>query len=509
MRIILLFILLVLASARRRFSVHNLSNPAEFALVHNLRHVASVAGYEIFEEKRGSPVRSIANLLREPGLAEEVRKRLFKRDPMDSQQWHLKTVNAPCANSASGAGGARGRGVRIAIVDDGVQHSHPDLSPNFDASLSYDFNGHKADPTPYSFDGHGTSAAGVCCAAHNNVCGQGVAPEASIVGLRLIARTVYDYEEAQALGHHNDKIRIYSNSWGPPDDGQDLSGPGRITREVFRQGYLGGRSLFVWAAGNGRQARDSSNYDGYANSPYTLSIAAVDHDDRPAYYSEPGACNLAAAPSSGASGYGIATTDLMGTYGYAYGDCTTTFGGTSAAAPLAAGVFALMIEKRPELTVRDVQHIVAKRARKVTSSVYSPRNARGYTHSDDVGFGVLNVPDLLAEVSTHKLVPQLRTFTGTCGQRSPFALSFIETVVVKLTTQHQQRGQVQVALFSPHNVRSQLAAERGDGHRGQSTWEYSSLKHWGEELKQGDVWRVEATGGGAEIRGCEITWMGY
>lgn len=182
-------------------------------------------------------------------------------DPLYASQWHLHG-NANSLNVESAWGAPQhitGAGVVVAIVDDGIQVAHPDLAVN--REYSRDFNSNRGtDCSPYTTDGHGTSAAGVCCALRNNgQCGSGVAPDATLVGIRLIAEPTTDLEESIALSHrHKDAIDIYSNSWGPADDASGLQGPGRLTQMIFQQNVQDGRggkgSIYVWAGGNGREA---------------------------------------------------------------------------------------------------------------------------------------------------------------------------------------------------------------------------------------------------------------
>jgi subtilisin family serine protease len=125
------------------------------------------------------------------------------------------------------------------------------------------------------------------------------------------------------------------------------------------RGGLG--SIWLWAAGNGGSVSDNSNYDGYANSIYTLAIAALNDSGARSAYSEPGANVLVCAPSNDtAAGHrGITTTTTNSGY-------THTFGGTSSATPLAAGVVALLLESRPQLGWRDVKEILIRSATKIS-----------------------------------------------------------------------------------------------------------------------------------------------
>eukprot|EP00118_Oscarella_pearsei_P015029 m.132615 g.132615 ORF g.132615 m.132615 type:complete len:170 (+) comp38083_c0_seq29:798-1307(+) len=157
------------------------------------------------------------------------------------------------------------------------------------------------------------------------------------------------------------------NSWGPDDSGKTTDGPHTLAMRALVQGVVLGRhgygSVYVFASGNGGRHQDSCNYDGYANSVYTLTVGAVAHDDSFPAYAESCSALHAVAYSSG-SGKAITTTDWNQ-------GCTSSHSGTSAAAPLAAALVALMLESRPCLTWRDVQHIVIMTARKALSVILS------------------------------------------------------------------------------------------------------------------------------------------
>lgn len=104
------------------------------------------------------------------------------------------------------------------------------------------------------------------------------------------------------------------------------------------QGRGGKGAIFVWAGGNGGNADDNCNCDGYIGNIYTLSISSVSQQGRFPWYGEKCAATLATTYSSGAySDQMIATTDLRNT-------CTIKHTGTSASAPLAAGIIALALE---------------------------------------------------------------------------------------------------------------------------------------------------------------------
>ena len=106
------------------------------------------------------------------------------------------------------------------------------------------------------------------------------------------------------------------------------------------QGRHGKGSIFVWASGNGGKANDDCNLDGYVSSIYTIAISAISSSGLSPWYSESCACTLASAYSSGFGNEDkILTTDVHNT-------CTDEHTGTSAAAPLAVGVLALVLQAK-------------------------------------------------------------------------------------------------------------------------------------------------------------------
>lgn len=86
---------------------------------------------------------------------------------------------------------------------------------------------------------HGTNCAGVVAMAKDNdICGVGVAYHSKVAGIRLLSSYYSDATEASALGLHNQHIDIYSNSWGPQDNGVSVEGPGTLALAALRQGIM-------------------------------------------------------------------------------------------------------------------------------------------------------------------------------------------------------------------------------------------------------------------------------
>ena len=114
-----------------------------------------------------------------------------------------------------------------------------------------------------------------------------------------------------------------------------------------------------WASGNGGHHTDNCNCDGYTNSIYTLSISSATQAGTRPWYLEHCSSTLASTYSSGTPGQHASITTVDQDKRLRPGHiCTDSHTGTSASAPLAAGVVALALEAAPQLTSRDLQHLV-------------------------------------------------------------------------------------------------------------------------------------------------------
>ena len=126
---------------------------------------------------------------------------------------------------------------------------------------------------------------------------------------------VTDSIEADSLGFRSYHIDIYSNSWGPQDDGRTVEGIGVLAKRTLKKGVDQGRngfgSIFVWASGNGGEEGDSCGCDGYANSIYTISVNSVTLSDRQPWYSESCASTLASTYSSGTTSSSSTTSGIV------------------------------------------------------------------------------------------------------------------------------------------------------------------------------------------------------
>ena len=347
-------------------------------------------------------------------------------DPYFDLQWHLLNVGQ-IANIGfqepdtlygvpgedinvvpAWAAGYTGAGVKVAVVDTGVELDHPDLADNI--SLQYAFDAIRNQPggSPFGSEfgvGHGTSVAGIIAAVGNNgVGGTGIAYDATIIPIRFLGAGATNETLVNAITANGAPADIYNHSWGPnfafygrsvnaedPTSMLALSNSARLGRD-------GLGAIHVFAAGNSNGELHSPGSNMLVNSRYTIGVGIVDHDGQvgnsdgtSTTYGEMGPSVLVVAPSGSdyndivndpATGSGIVTTDLTGdTNGGGFNvpplpngleldfdkfpddTYTSRFNGTSAAAPMVSGVIALMLQANPNLTYRDVEEILLRSAR--------------------------------------------------------------------------------------------------------------------------------------------------
>ncbi|XP_070230969.1 proprotein convertase subtilisin/kexin type 4 isoform X8 [Bos mutus] len=364
-------------------------------------------------------------------------------DPWFSKQWYMNNEMQSDLNILQvWSQGLSGQGVVVSVLDDGIEKDHPDLWANYDPLASYDFNDYDPDPqpryTPSDENRHGTRCAGeVAAMANNRFCGAGVAYNTRIGGVRMLDGTITDVIEAQSLSLQPQHIHIYSASWGPEDDGRTVDGPGILTREAFRRGVTKGRgglgTLFIWASGNGGLHYDNCNCDGYTNSIHTLSVGSTTQQGHVPWYSEACASTLTTTYSSGvATDPQIVTTDL-------HHQCTDKHTGTSASAPLAAGMIALALEaNRP------------------------------------AGEALAPIPILP--------VMHVRKNVSACAGHAN-SIRSLEHVQVQLSLSYSRRGDLEISLTSPMGTRSTLVAIRpfDVSSQGYNNWIFMSTHFWDED----------------------------
>ncbi|NWV48759.1 FURIN protein, partial [Daphoenositta chrysoptera] len=467
-----------------------------------------------------------SRLAREPQvqwLEQQVAKRRTKRDvfmeptdPKFPQQWYLVSVgNGSMTLSASWSLGtslisAKGPvssqcglfSARVGVAG-AAAGTHP-CAPHTRCEHAASCFGCR----------HGTRCAGeVAAVANNGICGVGVAYNARIGGVRMLDGEVTDAVEAHSLGLNPNHIHIYSASWGPEDDGKTVDGPARLAEEAFFRGVSQGRgglgSIFVWASGNGGREHDSCNCDGYTNSIYTLSISSTTQYGNVPWYSEACSSTLATTYSSGNQNEKqIVTTDLRQ-------KCTELHTGTSASAPLAAGIIALALEANKNLTWRDMQHLVVQTSKPAHLNANDwVTNGVGRKVSHSYGYGLLDagamvslaknwttvgpqrkcVIDILAEPRDIGKRLEVRRKVDACLGKANY-ISRLEHAQARLTLSYNRRGDLAIHLVSPMGTRSTLLAARPHDFSadGFNDWAFMTTHSWDEDPSGEWVLEIENT----------------
>lgn len=522
-------------------------------------------------------------------------------DPLSESAWHLENTGQKAFSNGAGIVGEdhkiklahqlgyTGKNIRIAISDDGVEIEHPDLQQNQLVGEHRDYTSglpadhYKGDPTPLlSKDAHGTAVTGLVSAVKGNSIGSyGVAPDALFAGFNFLTST---QDPPMKLHQFTGSFDIFNYSYGLP---------GYIISDVFNTahetalsiGSINQKKIYIKAAGNSfieqikvasptppsprtHTAWGNANFEAEQTLPYYIMVGAVNARGVRSSYSTPGS-NLWISGAGGEDGYdtpAMITTDLQGcSRGYAHGslgytqfdlgklgsnihcDFTNTMNGTSSAAPVISGIVALMLEANPNLTWRDVKHILAKTADKVDQSPNNLLNHPALTHelpghdydykwvtnhagnsfSNWYGFGRANAKKAVemaenysfplgtyipgsystSTLSTPVLIPSNATgLTDTITLTSP--VTKIEAVQIEVQVDHSFIGDLGVELTSPSETSSKLLLINSMGlNAGADARTIQLLSNAFYEENPNGVWTLKVLDGDqAEHSGYLVGW---
>ena len=453
------------------------------------------------------------------------------RDPLYACQWHLESPDYVNIDVESAwAEEAKGEGVNVAVVDDGMDPAHEDLRDNVNTALNYDYteSGDIFDP----FEHHGTHVSGIIAARDNAIGVRGVAPRATIYGYNFLAVPSF-FNEVDAMSRNAVVTAVSNNSWG------SLDGPGLSFANSFWEmavnagittGYDGKGTFYVFSGGNGHLLGDDSNLDEYVNHYGVTAVCSVNSVGGRAGYSEMGANLWVCAPSNNRPGplgatLGILTTENSDRY-------VKHFGGTSAAAPVVSGVAALMRSANPELTWRDLKLILAASAlRNDADSSGWEEGARKYRSASDAdryhfnheyGFGVVDAGAAVALAGGWTAAPPLQVRGVGSGELSELVpdapptgepttvvseltldtgIGFTEFVEVNVAFLHGSFRDLDIELESPSGAVSKLAVHFDtftdyydpflDFVPLRGAFRFGSARHLGEDPN--GVWKLRVT----------------
>lgn len=283
--------------------------------------------------------------------------------------------------------------VKIAIQDEGFDMSHPDLQSNV---YGTGFDGPTQSSPSLLRGPHGTPVAGIAAARRNNGIGvSGVAPSCKLISISQKIAWQPTPAIALDLAHgfewaYQNGVDVINNSWSS----NSFSNPSPIDgaiQDAVTQGRGGKGTVVVFSTGN-----DDHPYLYYPS--FNQNVMAVGAISPCGERKSPSSCdneswgsNYGDALDIMAPGVFMPSSDLTGSSGYASGDYLMDYGGTSAAAPVVAGVAALMISENPCMTEKQVRSTIEATAQKMGNYPYS-------THLDkpngiwdnQMGYGVID-----------------------------------------------------------------------------------------------------------------------
>ena len=413
----------------------------------------------------------------EPNFIEVLKLEIpfIPNDPLFPQQWHLTRIAAPEAWEITKGS----RSIIVAVIDDAVAVDHIDFNNGSadKVTAGIDVISGDNDPRPsIATENHGTAVAGVAVAEGNNNEGvSGSAPGCRLMGIRFInAPSVAAQANAFTFAANNGAA-VINNSYGQstPISALVLA----AVNHALANGRGGKGCVILFAAGNQNGLVASNNQ--FAIITGVIAVAASNDQNVRSGYSNFGPEVSIDASSDGTSGVNkntiwvpnlggnfqedgsilaIFTTDRMGSAGInppavgsdpagAATNYTGTFGGTSSACPLAAGVAALILSANPDLTRQQVKYIMEATADKIDFSNTNPIGrylANG--HSQWYGFGRVNafnaVKGTRSSVAERDFVQKIQvTLRRTSGSR------FVSTKVIRAIDARQRRAATPTADF--------------------------------------------------------------
>ena len=259
---------------------------------------------------------------------------VYALDEELDNSWGVKHIGAGFVHDD----GNEGYGIKVAIIDSGIDYNHPDLAGNYFGG--YDFV--NKDTEPMDDDGHGTHVAGTVAAEDNGEGVVGVAPEAFLYALKVLDET--------GRGYVSDVAAAIQWATFPPEPYESMDiinmslggGASDLLEEVCQLAYDKGLLLVAAAGNSGNPPGRGDNIIYPARYASVIAVAATDQSDKRARWSSTGSELELSAP-----GVGINSTLLGGGYGEG--------SGTSMASPHVAGVAALVWAADLDLPNYDVR----------------------------------------------------------------------------------------------------------------------------------------------------------
>ena len=427
----------------------------------------------------------------EPDLAFRAMLNYIPSDTKYREQWHLNNrgdlmglkIGADVKAEAAWEISRGSRDIVICVIDDGFDLGHPDFSALNKVVAPRDFGQQDQTPEPVeNDDNHGTACAGVALAEETGVGSVGLAPRCTFMPVRM-SLSLSDQIVVSMFSHALDnKADVISCSWSAAAWNFPLSTKiNAILHHCATQGRRNGKGcVILFAAGNENRPLNGTkdgrvSHQGFALHPDVIAVGASNSQDTRAGYSNFGPELACCAPSSGSGGRGVVTTDRRGAAGYEATDYTHSFGGTSSATPLTAGLAGLMLSVNPALTAAEVKRIVMESADKIGAADgqydgngHSPLYGRGRINAQRaVQMAMGSIPSPVAATETlaiehrvNKPIPDMKSIED--GIQFSIA-ALIKEIEISLEIRHTYIGDLQVSLITPGGKEILLHDRAGGG----------------------------------------------
>lgn len=502
---------------------------AELGLVvdHSLAGIPQAYVTRVTPAATENPIKLANRLLRQPGvqvaepnLVIEIGGLYQPTDDRYPQQWHLFHQGGPQLATGSHMNVeaawniTRGsRSVVVAVADDGFDLEHPDLQGMGKLVAPIDLKDRDAVPLPMqSHENHGTAVAGLAIGEENGSGIVGVAPGCAFLPIRTTG-FIDDASIEQLFGEAmNRGAAVIACSWSPAANYFPLTlRQANAITQAATAGRQGKGCVILFSAGNANrpvsgtlnEAQWPRNVlsgptkwlNGFAVHPDVIAVSASTSLNTKAAYSNWGASIAVTAPSNNAPpsmalpqmgtvatgpeirqalpGRGVVTSDRTGGAGYdpnaAY---THTFGGTSSACPMVAGVVGLMLSVNPNLTAQEVREILQTTADKIVDPSPDPQLGLKYGtydgrgHSPWFGYGKVNalaavqaaqsrawsqrrVRQILSQQNRTALVIPDHQPTGVDSAIVISQPGTVTDLQVQVSLQHEFLGDISLTLIAP------------------------------------------------------------
>ena len=311
--------------------------------------------------------------------------------------------------------------IKVAVIDQGVDPDHEDLYGAVLSGYTAGFNNEIGAPlNANSFDAkaHGVCCAGIIGALDNEIGIKGVASGVKILPINIMPYTVSTYNSGWAstndvssailwAAEHADVI---SCSWGYMSNNYFNNDIANSISYARNSGRNGKGCPVVFASGN-QYALGTTDVSFPANLTGVITVGAIDKNGDIWNYSQRGASMDLVAPSGNTNLTGdVVTTDRMAALGYDASNYTSHFGGTSASCPQVAGVAALMLSIRPDLTEEQVRNALQTTAKDLGDAGFDTTYGYGLVDAGQAVYSIkpeINGTDLITGSSAAYFVSPL------------------------------------------------------------------------------------------------------